>query len=176
MPPTLFQQALGAAYFRMPESLRRLHAGRGRFRYAGSATIERGSSPLARLCAWIAGLPPAGEGVATLVEFDCGPRRETWRRDFGGARMTSTLSFREGLLRERLGPVQCRFALHPNEGAVWWTVAGARLFGLLPLPVSMFDGVRCREYEQDERYCFEVEAALPLAGRIIRYAGWLEPA
>ena len=176
MQPTLFQQALGAAFFRMPESLRRLHTGRGRFRYAGRATIERGGGPLARLCAWIAGLPPAGDEVATLVEFDCGPRRETWRRDFGGARMTSTLSFRDGLLRERLGPVQFRFALHASEGAIWWTVAGARLFGVLPLPASMFDGVRCREYEQDERYRFEVDATLPLAGRIIRYAGWLEPA
>ena len=176
MQPTLFQQALGAAFFRMPESLRRLHTGRGRFRYAGRATIERGNGLLARLCAWVAGLPAAGDDVVTVVEFDCGPRRETWRRDFGGARMVSTLSVRDGLLRERLGPLQFRFALHANEGAIWWTVAGARLFGVLPLPASMFDGVRCREYEQDDRYRFEVDAALPLAGRIIRYAGWLEPA
>lgn len=176
MQPTLFQQALGAAFFRLPESLRRLHAGRGRFRYAGRARVERGRNPLARLCAWATGLPAAGDDVAILVEFDCGPRHETWRRDFGGARMASTLAFRDGLLRERLGPMQFRFALHANEGAIWWTVARARLFGILPLPASMFDGVRCREYEQDDRYRFEVEATLPLAGRIIRYAGWLEPA
>lgn len=176
MQPTVFQLALGAAFFRLPESLRRLHASRGHVRYAGLATIERGRNPLARLCAWMAGLPAAGDGVATVVEFDCGPRRETWRRDFGGARMTSTLAFRDGLLRERLGPVHFRFALHANEGVIWWTVAGVRLFGILPLPASIFDGVRCREYEQDERYRFEVEAALPLAGRVIRYAGWLEPA
>lgn len=176
MQPTLFQQALGAAFFRLPESLRKLHVGQGRFRYAGRATIERGRNPLARVCAWAARLPPAGDDVATVVEFDCGPRRETWRRDFGGARMASSLVLREGLMRERLGPIQFRFALHANDGAIWWTVAGARLFGLLPVPASMFDGVRCREYEQEERYRFEVEAALPLAGRVIRYSGWLEPA
>ncbi|MDH5833058.1 DUF4166 domain-containing protein [Luteimonas kalidii] len=176
MSPTVFQQALGAAFFRLPDSLRRLHAGSGRFRYAGRATIERGGNPLARLCAWAAGLPAAGEDVATVVDFDCAPHRETWRRDFGGARMTSTVSLRDGLLRERLGPVRFGFALHANEGAIWWTVATARLFGLLPLPAALFDGVRCREYEQDDRYRFEVEATLPLAGRIIRYAGWLEPA
>lgn len=175
MQPTLFQQALGAAFFRLPESLRRLHAGRGRFSYAGCATIERGRRPLARLCAWVAGLPAAGEEVATRVEFDCRPNRETWRRDFGGARMTSSLSFHDGLLRERIGPIQFRFALHANAGVIWWTVAGARLFGILPLPALMFDGVRCREYEQDDRYRFEVDASLPVAGRIIRYAGWLEP-
>jgi hypothetical protein len=176
MPPTLFQQALGAAFFRLPESLRRLHASRGQVRYAGRADIERGRSPLARLCAWVLRLPPSGQDVATVVEFQCEPARETWRREFGGARLVSTLSLRDGLLRERLGPVQLRFALHANDGAIWWTVAGARLLGVLPLPATLFDGVRCREYEDDERYRFEVEAALPLVGRVVRYAGWLSPA
>ena len=175
MQPTGVQQALGAAFFRLPDSLRLLHSNRGRTRWVGRASVERGRNPLARLCARIAGLPPAGQDVATVVEFDCGPARETWRREFGAARMTSVLGLRDGLLRERLGPVSFRFALHANDGAIWWTVAGARLFGLLPLPASMFDGVRCREYEQDERYHFEVDAALPVAGRIVRYAGWLVP-
>ena len=176
MSPTLFQQALGAAIFRLPESLRRLHASRGQVRYAGQAHIERGRGALARLCAWAARLPPSGQDVATVVEFQCEPARETWRRDFGGARLDSTLSLRKGLVRERLGPVQLRFALHANDGAIWWTVAGARLLGVLPLPATLFEGVRCREYEEDERYRFEVEAALPLVGRVVRYAGWLTPA
>lgn len=176
MQPTVFQQALGAAFFRLPASVRRLHASQGHARYAGRASVQRGTGPLARLCAWSAGLPAAGEDVSLLVEFDCGPRQETWRRDFAGVRMASTLSCRDGELRERLGPVWFRFALHANEGAIWWTVAGARLFGVLPLPAALFEGVRCREFEQDERYCFEVEAVLPLAGQVVRYAGWLEPA
>ena len=46
---------------------------------------------------------------------------------------------------------------------------------LLPLPASLFEGVRCREFEQDGRYRFEVEARLPLVGRVIRYEGWLLP-
>lgn len=176
MQPTLFQQALGAPFFRLPDSVRGLHSVRGRARYAGRATIERGRNPLARACARIAGLPAAGADVAVVVEFDCGPRGETWRRDFAGAKMASTLGLRDGLLRERLGPVRFRFALHAGEGAIWWTVAGARLFGVLPLPASLFEGVRCREYEHEDRYRFEVEASLPVIGRIIRYSGWLEPA
>ena len=50
-----------------------------------------------------------------------------------------------------------------------------RVLGL-PLPAGWFDGVHCREYEHDGRYVFQVEAALPLAGMLIRYEGWLEPA
>ena len=52
-----------------------------------------------------------------------------------------------------------------------------RLFGMLRLPASLFEGVRCREFEPEEgRYGFDVEARLPLVGRVIRYQGWLEPA
>ena len=86
MQPTVFQQALGAAFFRLPDSLRLLHSNRGRTRWVGRASVERGRNPLARLCARIAGLPPAGQDVATVVEFDCDPARETWRRAFGAGR------------------------------------------------------------------------------------------
>ncbi len=175
MQPTLFQQALGAAFFRLPESLRRLHGVRGRARYTGVATIERGRNPLARLCARIAGLPTAASDVKTTVDFVADAKGEAWYRDFGGRKMSSRLALKDGLLRERIGPLRFRHSLHANDGAIWWTVAGVRLFGVLPLPASLFDGVRCREYQQDERYHFEVEASLPLVGRVIRYAGWLEP-
>ncbi|WP_262378778.1 DUF4166 domain-containing protein [Luteimonas viscosa] len=176
MKPTLFQQALGASYFRLPESLRRLHGQRGRERWSGVAEIERGRNPLARMCAWIARLPKAGREVATSVEFSADAEGETWKRDFGGQKMVSRLSLKDGLMRERLGPLQFRFALHGNDGAIWWTVAGVRLLGALPLPASLFDDVRCREYEDDGRYRFEVDASLPVVGRIVRYRGWLEPA
>src|SRR3546814_1462424 len=80
------------------------------------------------------------------------------------------------MLVERLGPVRFRFALHAQDGELWWRVNGVKLFGVLPLPASLFDGVYCREGEAEGRYTFEVEAALPLCGRLIRYEGWLEHA
>lgn len=174
-PPTLFQRLLGAAFFRLPDSLRRLHGVQGRARFTGKASIDGGRNPLARLCARIAGLPkPAGD-VALTVEFAADRRGETWHRDFGGQQMVTRLAMKDGLLRERMGPLQFRHALHANDGAIWWTVAGVRLLGVVPLPAGIFDGVRCREYECDDRYHFEVEAVLPLVGRVVRYAGWLQP-
>ena len=62
-----------------------------------------------------------------------------------------------------------------HAGAIWWRVQGVRLLGVLPLPARWFRGVRCRESEQDGRYRFQIDAALPLVGRVIRYEGWLEP-
>lgn len=172
---TLFQQALGAAFYNLPEAVRRLHAVRGTVRYAGIASVERGRNPLARLCARIAGLPPPMREAPMTVEFAADARRETWRRDFGGVPMRSRLVLRNGLLRERLGPLQFRHRLHPGGDALWWQVAGVRVFGLLPLPASWFDGVCCREREQAGRYEFLVEARLPLVGLVVRYEGWLLP-
>lgn len=176
MPPTLYQQLLGAQFSGLPASIRMLHSLQGRVAYAGRADIQRGRHPLAQLCALVTGLPPAMRDAPTRVEFDADPRCEIWRRDFGGSRMVSTLTCRDGRLCERLGAVQFRFELQAGAGEIQWIVRGARLFGLLPLPARWFRGVRCRERERQGRYEFLVEAALPLAGMLVRYEGWLEPA
>ena len=173
--PTLFQQALGAPFFNLPASVRRLHATRGSARYVGVATLERGRNPLARLCARLAGLPGSMRDVPITIDFVADAKGEAWHRDFAGTRMHSRLAFKDGLLRERIGPLQFRHVLLANAGAIWWRVADVRLLGVLPLPTRWFRGVRCRESEQDGRYRFEVDASLPLVGRVIRYEGWLEP-
>lgn len=175
MTPTMFQKLLGASFYSLPPAVRALHGIRGRGRYAGRATIVRGRNPFARLCAAFAGLPAAREDVAVTVGFDTAADAEHWRRDFGGHKMHSRLRSHGGLLAERLGPLRFRFALHAYDDALHWRVAAARLLGVLPLPASWFDGVRCREGEDDGRYTFHVEAALPLVGNLIRYEGWLEP-
>ena len=173
--PTVFQQVLRAPFFNLPESVRALHSLRTRGTYAGRVRIERGGHVLARLCAAVAGLPPAMADAPLRVEFIPDAKGETWRRDFGGHPMASRLKCRDGLLCERLGPVQFRFQLHIADGAIYWNVAGVRLLGLLPLPVALFGRVQCREREHEGRYEFRVEAALPLAGPLVRYEGWLEP-
>ncbi|MCD9030625.1 DUF4166 domain-containing protein [Luteimonas sp. Y-2-2-4F] len=176
MDPTLFQQLLGARFYRLPASLRALHGIRGEGLYAGRATVVRGTRPLARLCARIAGLPPGMEDVPTTVAFVADARGETWRRDFGGKAMQSRLWRRGPWLCERLGPLQFRFALHARDDAIHWEVAAVRLLGVLPLPAALFSQVRCRERERAGRYEFRVEAAMPLIGPLVRYEGWLEPA
>ncbi len=42
MTPTLYQTLLGAAFFRLPDTLRRLHGAPGASRYAGQVTVVRG--------------------------------------------------------------------------------------------------------------------------------------
>lgn len=176
LQPTVFQQVLRAPFFNLPDPVRALHSIRGQGVYAGRVDIERGTHPLARLCAWVAGLPPAMRDAPLRVEFTADTKSETWRRDFGGHPMASRLRCRKGLLVERLGPVQFRFLLHIADGAIYWNAVGVRLLGFVPLPAGLFARVQCREREHAGRYEFRVEATLPLLGLLVRYEGWLEPA
>jgi len=173
--PTVFQQVLGAPFFKLPPSLRLLHSLRGQASYAGEVDIVRARGLLARICGRLGGLPPAMQQAPLRVDFNADARAETWRRQFGSHRLVSRLRCRKGLLVERLGPLQFRFALHAAGGTLYWNVAAVRLLGLLPLPARLFAQVRCREWEQDGRYHFQVQASLPLLGELIGYSGWLEP-
>ena len=89
--------------------------------------------------------------------------------------MRSRLSFDNGQLRERLGPATFHFRLCRIDSDLHWVAERARMFGILPVPASWLDEVRCREHDDDGRYGFEVEARLPLLGRLVRYRGWLMP-
>jgi hypothetical protein len=170
----LFQRLLGDAFADLAPRVRELHGPDTSASWHGRATIRRGEALLARLCAAVAGLPPSLHDVPTRVVFVREGDGETWARDFGGHPMRSSLWARDGLLCERLGPLEFAFELSARDGENHWLTRRVRLLGVLPLPAAWFSGVRCREREHAGRYEFLVEAALPLAGPLIRYEGWLE--
>jgi len=172
---SLFERLLGDGFATLAPRVRALHALDGSASWSGTADIERGTHPLARLCAAIAGLPPAARAVPATVDFRADAQGETWRRHFGGARMTSRLRACNGRLCERLGPMAFEFALAARHGEIHWQAVGARLSGVLPLPARWFAEVRCREREYAGRYEFLVEARLPWLGPLIHYEGWLAP-
>lgn len=174
VPNPLFRQLLGAGCFSaLPESLRRLHAQSGKALWHGEVEVTCGHSLLARLCAWATRLPPAGNG-SIAVEIIAENGRERWTRLISGHAMRSRLRACEGLLVERLGLVDFHFRLESLDRDIVWTVVGVRVFGLLPLPASWFSQVHARESDDGGRYRFEVQAALPLAGPLVHYRGWLD--
>lgn len=168
----LFAQLLGERLARLPPTVRALHSRPGVAHYRGEVTVERGEGRLSRLCARATRLPPAGTG-AIAVEIDAQPGTEHWTRRFFGHVMPSRLWPRDGLLCERLGMARFAFALDVRDGVLTWAVASVHVLGL-PLPARWFARVHAREFEHEGRYGFEVDTALPLAGRIVRYQGWLE--
>ena len=167
----LFLRVLGPAFDTLPGEVRRLHLARGARRYDGEVEVERGSGVLARLMAAATRLPPAGHGAVT-VEMEADATRERWVRHIGGRAMPSRLWGARGLLCERLGLVTLGFRLEARDGELHWRVARAAALGL-PLPAAWFAGVSAREYAQGGRYHFDVRAAMPLAGLLVHYHGWL---
>lgn len=174
MLPTVFQQALRAPFFNLPDSLRALHSLRGHARYRGRASVERGHNLLSRMCAAVVKLPPEMHDAVLVVNFQADEHTEVWQREFNGHCMNSRLRCRGRMLCERIGPLAFRFELHAADGVLYWNVASVRILGILPLPTRLFSGLRCREYEYEGRYCFEVRVSLPLVGLLIHYRGWLE--
>jgi Domain of unknown function (DUF4166) len=170
----LFRCVLGADRFdTLPAPLRTLHLRGGRAVWRGEVEVTRGTGLLSRLCAWATRLPRAGQGPIE-VEIVAIDGREQWTRHVDGHAMRSRLWAGDGLLNERLGLVTFAFALSSRGDDIVWTVARVRVLGLLPLPVAWFSQVRaCESAADDGRYRFEVVAALPLAGPLVHYRGWL---
>jgi hypothetical protein len=169
--PLLFPLLLDAAFDTLPPRVRALHLHAGTQRLHGEVDVERGKSWLSRLCAWATRLPPAGEGPIA-VEITALPGEERWTRHIAGHAMPSRLWARDGLLCERLGLVTFGFRLQVEDDAIVWRVACVRVLGVA-LPARWFCGVVARESQQGDRYWFDVAAALPLAGLLVRYRGWL---
>lgn len=176
----LFPKLLGADFDALPPAVRALHLHEGTAEYRGEVVVDRGHHPLARLCAWATRLPPAGAGPVRVV-ITASAGREAWVRYIGGRAMPSRLWAGQGgmagLLCERLGAVLFGFAMRVENAEIVWRVAKVRVVGLLPLPARWFEGVEARESaDAAGRYRFDVRAALPIAGLLVHYRGWLVPA
>lgn len=168
----LFQRVLGDAFDPLPPAVKTLHSRSGHHRYRGGVEVSRGNHPLSRLLAWATRLPPAGKG-SVEVEIDAGGQEEHWTRRIGGHAMPSRLWEQGGLLCEKLGLVRFGFRLTVEEGVLAWRVERVHALGL-PLPARWFEMVQAREYEIEGRYRFDVAAAMPVAGLLVHYRGWLE--
>lgn len=177
---SLYERVLGEAFDMLPPRLRALHRPGAGSRWAGRAELERGRGPLPALVSWLFGFPPAGADLPVEVTFRVDAQgRETWERRFAGRAMRSTHEAGAGreahLVVERFGPFAVGLALVRDGGRLLLLPRQARLWGV-PLPRRLLPRGQGMEEERDGRFRFEVEIALPLIGRVVRYRGWLEPA
>lgn len=173
-PASLFLNLLGTQADALPSQVRRLHALPMPVELRGRAQASAARGLLARLCAFVAGLPRAdGEVPACVRLVSPSPGVEIWTREFGTSTFRSRLRAVNGELHEQLGPVRIRFRLHGDaQGIVWAPLAIDVL--RIPLPRRLLACVFARESEHDGRYRFDVAAALPWIGLIVRYEGWLD--
>jgi hypothetical protein len=172
-----FQRILGQSFNELADPVRRFHSLAEPTVATGLADIDVASGPISWLICWLAGLPKSGRGVPVSVDFrPDGTGGEHWLRLFGERRYAS--SFRveqrtgENLLVERFGPFQLKFRLRTGPKGLSWLLVGVTCIGI-PAPKWAVPKVNCLENGDDERFLFDIEAALPLVGPLIRYRGWL---
>jgi hypothetical protein len=175
MTTPLYRRLLGARFDELPPRVAELHDVTGVSVWKGRSDVERGRSLACRLVATLFGLPPAGHGQPLEVTFTPDGGTELWTRRFGDAVFRSLQYERRGLLCERVGPSTFVFALVTSPDGMALKLKGVRFLGV-PLPRFLAPEVATFESEREGRYHFEVEASLPLIGRIVRYEGWLEQA
>ncbi|MCW3847310.1 DUF4166 domain-containing protein [Sphingomonas sp. LB-2] len=173
LPAPLYARAMGARFAALPPLVRAIHEVQADGGAEGEGMVTRGANPLAGLFAAMMGMPPSGS-TPLHVGFAERDGEERWTRDFGGHRFASVLSEREGGVTERFGPLRFGFDLPSDGEGLRMVLSGWSLFRI-PLPRFLAPRIAAREWQEGERFRFEVEVTMPLIGRIVHYTGWLRP-
>ncbi|MEO8242077.1 MAG: DUF4166 domain-containing protein [bacterium] len=173
----VYRQILGAAFDSLPAALQDLHQPGRTAQWSGRANVQRGKSASAGLIAGLFGFPKAGTDLSVTVTFQTArDGTETWTRNFAGRLMVSTQATGTGrnqhLIEERFGPFAFGLALVIDGQRLRiiprrWAILG------LPLPVALMPRGDSHETEEEGRFRFHVEIALPLIGPVVTYDGWL---
>ncbi len=176
MTRTLYQTLLGSRFDELPEKIKAMHAGAGRAE--GRADIVRGESFLAQLICKLTQLPETGRDVPVVTTFEPIENGERWTRVFNGeAFRTDMLIDRlAGAVRlaEKFGPFLFRLELIPHKDGVDMLPQSVSLWGVT-LPKILCPEAVGLERVKDDKYHFDVSVRFPLAGEVLRYAGWIEP-
>lgn len=173
---SLYRGVLGRSWDALPPALQAMHDGVELAE--GEASVERGTSPLARLAAALMSFPPAMPRAKVSVRFAVTDGVETWTRNFAGRRFSSRQYSGSGrseyLLCERFGALEFAMALVLDDGRLRLVMRRWRAFGV-PLPLRLAPRSNAYEEAEDGVFRFHVEISHPLTGLIVRYRGWLKP-
>lgn len=172
----LYRRLLGADFDRLPGLVRRLHDLDGPAIWSGMADVERGTSHAAHALAGLLGMPPARRNQKLTVTFTPDGDGEIWERRFGKSTFRTRQFLLDGLLMEQAGPACLAMSSKVDPGGLSLSLNRVTMLSI-GAPAALIPSIVTLESEKDGRYCFEVEARLDIAGvgRLIRYAGWLEP-
>jgi hypothetical protein len=173
----LYKRLLGEAWEALPAPLARLHSVESEeWKAQGTARVETGKHPFARLLAALYGFPRTGEQVPVSVSFQRKDGSEVWQRDFAGRKFSTVQSegqgYAERLLVESFGPVTFWIALVLKQGELHSITRRWSIFGI-PLPLALAPQASVHESADGDDFCFHVEVKHWLMGLIVRYEGRL---
>ena len=120
-------------------------------------------------------LPAAASTLPITVDFVATDEGELWTRLIGGRAMRSwqfIVKARPGWIAERFGVFTFDLELLAGAGRLQLLMRGMRCWRL-PLPSALWPRIVASEWEEEGRFRFDVEIALPVLGRLVHYRGWL---
>lgn len=174
----VYQRVLAGAWAELPPTVRAMHdLPAGRLAARGRASVERGSSLLARFVGVVIGFPRAQVDGPVEVVFERQGPAERWTRSFGDQSFASRQFAGQGraahLVVEAFGPLACGMAPVLEAGRLRLIPRRWSLFNLA-LPAWLFPRIEAWEAQTDGRFAFNVAISHPLTGPIVAYRGWLE--
>jgi len=169
----LYRRLMGSRFDALPPLVRAVHEVHGDAGAAGAGNVARGRSWAAWLIGRVMGFPSAG-AYPVHVDFAERNGRERWTRHFGPYRFSSELGAWGDLAAERFGPLRFGFALPCDETGLRMELRRWSAFGV-PLPLFLAPRIAAREWQEDERFRFDVAVAMPLVGEVVHYQGGLRP-
>jgi hypothetical protein len=174
--PSLYADLLGPTWRGLPPLVRRLHregCATGRF------AIHRGRGVLPALLGWLCRFPSAGEDVPTRLVVRREGAGQCWERTFGThALATRQYAGGEGLLVERLGPLECVFRLRvEGPGLVYEQVETWLCLGpwRVPLPALLAPRIQAEALEVTAGMRVHVRIGSALVGSLLAYEGLVTP-
>ncbi len=170
--PTLYERVLGERYDTLPAAVRDFHRLRGSVTLQGQVDC---GAPASWPAAWLAraiGAPTRSCRGDLRFELRVDPQGETWIRHFPARTMRSRMTEVSGQLVERMGPAVVTFHLDASPDGLRMTTTGLRFLGL-PCPAWLMPTITARETGHGGQLHFDVAAALPWIGTIVRYQGFL---
>jgi predicted DCC family thiol-disulfide oxidoreductase YuxK len=166
----------GAAFDAMPETVRCIHGNETTQNAAGTARIMGGTNPLSRIVRLAAALPRPSRRAPVHIHFIKGPDREEWDRRFSNSRFRTVMAQEGPYLTERLAALPVTFVYEARASRRGFSLHAVQVRFLgLPLPRLLRPTVSSRVGEWRGRYRFGVLAGFWFCGRVVSYAGYLDP-
>jgi Domain of unknown function (DUF4166) len=157
----------------LPAPVQRFHRLHGEQTLHGQVEVEAPESLLARLLALCQGAPRGSSRGRLRFTLHATSDHETWTRHFPTQTMRSTLRRSAIGLEEQLGLVRLCFRLHAREQGLSMELVQLKVFGL-PCSRWLMPNVIAEECGKGERFCFHIQASVPMVGRVASYRGHLE--
>lgn len=173
MDASLYRTVIGAEFEQLAPALRRFHSLQGRHLLQGWVESAAPASPAARVLAWCLGTPVRARSGPLRFELAAAPTAETWTRHFPGRTMRSRMSLKGGRVVEQLGPARLTFRLVRQDTGLAMRLERLQ-FLRIPCPRWLMPRIVAEETGSAGRLHFDVRAAMPIAGLVTHYRGYIE--